>query len=412
MNSKRNVWLWVLYDFANSVVAVVFFLYFAQWVVIDMKIPDLYFNFAFTGSALLLLFTVPITGVLLDVSLRRITGLRVATIGTAIFYTACALSAVSGNGLLAIIFFTLGLYFYLLSFTFYTPLINDISLPEKRGKVSGTGIAANYVGQIAGLVLALPFANGHFHLFSGTPRSETLLPAIILFALLSLPMLLFFREPKKEASGVSLKAEIRSTIQKTRELFLFKGVFLFVLSYFLFNDAILTAINNFPVFLEQVWKISDTTKTYLLLAIMVTSALVGYFGGFLADKLGHKKVLMWIICGWLVIFPSVAFFTNFTLFSIVAIIMGVWYGATWAVSRSTMAYLCPDKRHNLAFAYFGLVERASSFVGPIIWGLVVGNLVSYGPNRYRIAILAITGFIALSIWTLTKVKGDREVKAL
>ena len=151
MNTKRNVFLWILYDFANSVVAVVFFLYFAQWVVIDRGIPDIYFNLTFTISALFLFLTVPLTGSLLDKFLRRIAGLRYTTVFTAFFYGICALYAISNREIGALIFFTLGLYSYLLSFTFYTPLLNDISKQEKRGLVSGLGISANYLGQILGL---------------------------------------------------------------------------------------------------------------------------------------------------------------------------------------------------------------------------------------------------------------------
>ncbi len=95
MQNKRNVSLWVLYDFANSIVSIVFFLYFAQWIVIDRGISDLYFNLTFTISAILLLFTVPFTGSLLGKSLRRITGLRYTTITTALFYGLCAFSAIS-----------------------------------------------------------------------------------------------------------------------------------------------------------------------------------------------------------------------------------------------------------------------------------------------------------------------------
>lgn len=183
MDTKRNIFLWVLYDFANSLVSIVFFLYFAQWIVVDRGISDIYFNLTFTVSALLLLFTVPVSGFLLDKYFRRITGLRYTTFATSLLYGACALSAIFNKDISALIFFTLGLYMYLLTFTFYTPLINDISPAEKRGKVSGLGIAANYFGQFAGLVLVLPFSNSSFSLFNSAARAETLLPAVIAFIL-------------------------------------------------------------------------------------------------------------------------------------------------------------------------------------------------------------------------------------
>ncbi len=410
METKRNVFLWILYDFANSLVSIVFFLYFAQWIVIDRGVSDLYFNLAFTVSAVLLLFTVPTTGALLDKYFRRITGLRYATVLTAIFYGICALLAISNKEIYALVFFTLGLYFFLLSFTFYTPLINDISKPERRGLVSGLGITANYLGQFVGLLIALPFSNGTLNFFGSTARAETLLPSVVAFFVLSLPMLIFFKEPKKQHYALTFKSGIKETIIETKLLFSLSGVGFFLLSYFLFNDAILTASNNFPIFLEQVWGVSDAIKTYILLGVLITSAIGGTLSGYIADKFGHKRTLRVLLFGWVIILPFIGFITNFTLFVVATTIMGFWFGSTWTVSRSVMSYIAPKGKHNLAFAYFGLAERASSFIGPIVWGLIVSQLVSIGSYRYRIAVLAVTIFIIFGIFALSKVKDDRKIE--
>ncbi len=409
MDSKRNIFLWILYDFANSIVAIVFFLYFSQWLVIERSFPDIYFNLTFTISALLLLFTAPLSGSLLDKSLRRITGLRYTTIFTAIFYGLCAIFAVSNKEIPAIIFFTLGLYSYILSFTFYTPLINDISLEERRGRVSGLGIMANYLGQFAGLLIVLPFANSTLSFFNSSARAETLLPSVIIFFVLSLPMLIFFKEPKKQPLKLSFSSKIKEMFKETKILLSLSSLTFFLLAYFLFNDAILTASNNFPIFLEQVWQVSDTTKTYILLGILITSAIGGGVSGFIADKFGHKRTLMIILLGWVILLPFIGLITNFTLFIISTTLMGFWFGSTWAVSRSVMSYVAPAGKHNLAFSYFGVAERASSLAGPVVWGLIVSNLVSIGSYRYRIAVLAITGFIILGFLALLKVKDDRKM---
>jgi UMF1 family MFS transporter len=409
VDTKRNIFLWILYDFANSIVSIVFFLYFAQWIVIDQGVSDFYFNLTFTISALLLLLTVPITGHLLDKFLRRITGLRYATILTTLFYGLCAITAITNKDTLALIFFTLGLYSYLLSFTFYTPLLNDITKPEKRGLISGLGITANYLGQITGLLIALPFSKGTLSIFTADPRAETLLPAVIIFFILALPTLIFFKEPTRTTTKIHLPTTLKETINDTKILFSFKSASYFLLAYFLFNDAILTASNNFPIFLEQVWQVSDTVKTYILLGILVTSAIGGTISGIIADKYGHKRTLKFILCGWMTILPVIGYLTNFTIFCIATTIMGLWLGSNWTVSRSVMAYNAPHGKHNMAFAYFGLAERASSFIGPIVWGLVVSNLISIGSDRYRIAVLTVTGFIILGLIALSKVQDDRRM---
>ena len=409
MKTKRNIFLGTIYVFANSFVMIVFFLYFAQWIVVDRGVSDIYFNLTFTASALLLLFTVPVTGVLLDKSWRRITGLRYATVLTALFYGLCAFFAINNQNTPSLIFFTLGLYFYLLSFTFYTPLINDIAKKEKRGFVSGLGIMANYLGQITGLLIVLPFSTGSWNLFGASPRVETLLPSVLIFFILALPMLIFFKEPKKISEKISFKSKIKETLIESKTLFSLSSVGFFLIAYFLFNDAILTASNNFSIFLEQVWHVSDSVKTYILLGILITSSIGGLISGFIADKFGHKRTLVFILIGWVFILPIVGFISNFTLFVIFTSVMGFWFGSNLTVSRSLMAHLSPNNKHNLAFAYFGLAERASSLLGPVVWGLLVSNLVSYGILRYRVAMLAMSVFIILGLIALSKVKSDREI---
>ena len=412
MQTKQNIFLWLLYDFANSIISITFFLYFAQWIVIDKGVSDLQFNLSFTISAVLLLFTAPILGAMLDKSLKRITGLRITTVLTALLYILCAIAAINNYEIISLVLFTLGVYTYILSFTFYTPLLNDIAPQNKIGKISGMGVTANYLGQFAGLIIALPFATGKWSLFGAAARVETLLPAIALFFILSLPMLLLFKEPKKLLEKVNLKTKIKQTIIQTKDLFKIKSVFFFLLAYFLFNDAILTAANNFPIFLEQVWHVSDTSKTYILLGILITSAIGGTTGGIIADKYGHKKTLQFILTGWIFLLPLIGLLTNFTLFIISTTLMGLWFGATWSVSRSVMSEVSPKGKHNIAFSYFGIAERASSLIGPIVWGLVVSSLVSIGSNRYRIATLVITLFIILGVLALKKVKDTKDLDKL
>lgn len=408
MNTKRNIFLWVLYDFANSIVSIVFFLYFAQWVVVDRGLPDIYFNLTFTIAGILLLLTVPITGFLLGTYFRRITGLRVTTLFMSLFYGASALSTIADQGILALIFFALGLYVYLLTFTFYTPLLNDISDITKRGRVSGFGTAANYLGQVIGLVIVLPFSNGVISLFHSSARAETLLPAVIAFTVLALPMLIWFHEPKKPKATFYFKNEARLLLSETKKLFLFPGVGLFLISYFLFNDAVLTASNNFPIFLEQVWGVPDSTKTYIILGILIMSCVGGLVSGIIADKFGHKRTLIFVTAGFVVIFPLLGFVKVFWIFCVSTTLMGLWYGSTWTVSRSVMSYVAPPQGYNLAFGYFGLAERASSLIGPLVWGSVVTGLVSIGTDRYRFAMLAVTGFIIIGILFLLRVRDDRS----
>lgn len=154
---------------------------------------------------------------------------------------------------------------------------------------------------------------------------------------------------------------------------------------------------------------SDNIKSLILLGILFTSALGGIIGGWIADKIGQHKTLAIILMGWLIIFPSLAFARDFRVIVTITVIMGLWFGAVWMVSRSVMSYLAPENKTNHTFAYFGLAERVSSFIGPLVWGGIATGLVTLGPDRYRLALLVITIFIGLGLSALFKVPSDKEV---
>jgi MFS-type transporter involved in bile tolerance (Atg22 family) len=136
----------------------------------------------------------------------------------------------------------------------------------------------------------------------------------------------------------------------------------------------------------------------------LTSAIGGALSGLVADRFGHKRTLIWILAGWIVILPALGLLTHFALFVTLVTLMGFWFGANWTVSRSMMSDIAPPQKHNLAFAYYGLVERASAFVGPVVWGLIVSNLEHLGALRYRIAVASIAVFVVVGVIALHKVR--------
>lgn len=406
MQSRINTISWLLYDFANSLVQIVFVIYFAQWMVIEQGIPDLVYNIAFMVSAFLLLCTVPFVGAMLDAGkFRRITGLRITSLAMVGWYGASAAAALVGMPLVALICFALALYSFLLSFTFYTPFLAELAPEGKRGRLSGFGIAAHYAGQIVALVAVLPLATGGIAFFGASPRAETLLPSVLAFAVFALPMLLGFRElPRTQAQPAHTKKELALLASVP-------GVFFFLIAYFFANDAILTAANNFSIFLEVVWQMPDTTKTLVLLGIFVSSAIGGIGAGMLADRWGHKRTLTVVFAGWLIIFPLLAFTTHPTLFFVLTTVLGFWFGSHWSVSRSVMAYLAPVAQRNLAFGLFSVVERVSSLVGPLVWGLVVSGFVLHEPTNYRIAMFTMTLFVVASLLALWRVPSDTHMRS-
>ncbi len=407
--NKKKAFLWSLYDFANSISTVVFFLYFSQWLVVEHGVADFWYNMIFVGSSILLVFTSPIAGVIADKINARMPFLIFSTFGqfTALAvaaFLALAVPASSVTILWAALAFMIGNYLYQFSLTFYNALLTDIAAPQRQGTLSGWGQFANWSGQVVGLLAVAGFASGAWYWFGAHGRAQTLLPAILLMILLALPMLLWFKESSQRYTAeISVIKEYRGFLRGLKELCAIPGVGRYLLAFFLFNDALLTATNNFPIYLQQVFHVSDKTKSLLLVGILVMSALGGLAGGWIADKVGLKKTLLVILASWITVFAAMAAITNFSWFVAAAIMLGILYGATWAVTRAVMASLVPHEKLNHAFSYYALAERFSTFLSPLTWGIIVSGFVYLGPLRYHLAMLVMTGFILLGFAVVRKI---------
>jgi UMF1 family MFS transporter len=412
--NKKNIGLWAFYDFANSITIGVFYLYFSQWLVIDNHVSDIWYNLIFVGGTILLVVTAPVLGLIADRRGAKKSFLVATTLLQFMFLLITAVLIVAFPAhktviLAAGLAFTIGNYFYQFTFTFYNAMLDDIAPQRLHGLVSGIGQFANFTGYILGLSLTLPLATGAIYLFGNHGRSQVFLPSVILFFLLVLPVLLFLKEnttPHK--IEVNLKQEYKNYISSFLELVRLPGVGMYLLAYFFFNDAMLTVVNNFPIFLDQVFGVSDKVKSLIAVAIFGMAAVGALIGGWAGDKIGLKKALVGILVSWAFIFPIMGLLKSFPLFAAFCVLVGILYGATWTVTRAIMAYLSPADKMSHAFSYYSLFERFSTFAGPISWGLITTLLVHSGAVRYRIAIASMSVFILVGLVIVMKIPISRK----
>lgn len=398
MDKKRLI-LWSLYDFANSIAFIVFFLYYSQWLVVEKGLSDFWFNMTFVGSSIILLLFAPVAASISDKLKVRLPGLRITTLLSASTFLATGIIAVffPDHYFMSIITFTFATFFYMFCFSYYHPMLEDIAVPEKQGLASGWGQFGNWTGQIVGLLITLPIATGAIILFANSSsRAQTLIPASILFFIFSIPILVFFKEKSRpQKVDISICKEYKEIIRSSMDMFKLEGVGRFFLAYFFFNDAIITSSNNFPIYLEKVFGVDDQTKSFLLIGIIIASAIGAPLSGWLADKIGFKKTLLVVLAGWIIIFPLLALVKSFMLFVVITMIMGLWFGSIWTVTRALLLQLTPAATLNKSFTFYTLIERFATFVGPISWGLIVTWLPRSDGINYRSAIFSMAIFVLI-----------------
>lgn len=392
--NKKQLSLWSLYDFANSIVYINFILYFAQWIVVDAGLSDFWYNAIFAITTLILLFTAPVLAARTDLHGGGKFWLNVSTISTFFFYGLVAiLASVNGNVWLIALFFLIGQYFYQLSFVFYNPMLDEIADDAHKSRVSGIGNFSSSLGFVVGILITLPFADS---------RITPLLVSVPVFFILALPMMIFFKESKKDIEQVNtslIHKETKDSIKKMIAFFVTSAATPMLVAFFFFNDALLTVTNNYSIYLERVFHAPDTFKSILLLAILVMSAIGSVIAGWLGDKIGALKTLKFIMLGWVITLPVLALAPNFLTVVILTPIMGLLIGSAWTVTRAHLTAVLPKKDMRYGFSFYTIAERFSTLVGPLTWGGIIW-VMDTQPDAYRVAVGTMTLFIVIGLIVL------------
>ena len=399
--NKRNLLKWALYDFGNSFVFVNFLLYFSTWMIVDGGLSDFWYNAIFAITSILLFFSAPTLASFTDKYGGRKSLLRLSTFGTFLGYGLATLFAFLGTQYILIIAicFLIGQYFYQLSFVFYNSLIEDVADSEHRARAFGIGQFSNSIGIIAGLLVALPFSNS---------RLQPLLPSLVIFILLSLPMIFYFVEGKlkeKKLDIATLKEGEKEYFGKIKAFFSFSIATPVIISFFLFNDALVTISNNYSIYVERVFGFPDNIKNYLLMAVFLMSALGGIISGKIADKIGSLKVLKFILVGWIILVPLIALSKTLILLLIFSSLTGLLLGSVWTVSKAYLSEVLKKEELGYGFSFYTLAERFATLLGPLTWGGII-TFSGSSPASYRVAMLSMTLFILIGLLVLLKWKRE------
>lgn len=396
--NKRHIFIWSLYDFANSLVFITFLLYFSKWLVVNQGLSDWWYNATFIIGSIGLIFFAPWLGGKADRLKKGRYYLVLSTIGSCLFYALALIAAISHwNIFFPAVLFGLGNFFYQLAFVFYNPLLESLSDSKNQGKVSGIGLFGNYLGQIAGVLIALPFVSGKISLGVDILIAP-MIPAIILFFLLSLPLLCnkkIFVAHQRTLDG---KPDANRKLARFfKSIFLLPGLSFFMISYFLFSDAITTLVNNFSIFMSHLFTVNDDQISILVLIVIMSAGIGALVYGWISDRIGSQKSLLYSLMAWVVIIPAISFSTSYSVFFAFSAIIGFFIGATFAVSRKVLIELVPREDLNYFFGIYAISERAATIAGPVLWtmALAIGG--------YRWAMCSMVIFQIVSVVLMNKV---------
>ncbi len=407
--TRREVWAWAMYDFANSgyttvVITAVFSAYFVGVVAGNAPWATFAWTLALSVSYALVMLTAPLIGAYADAHARKKTLLWITTLGC-VGATASLVFAAPGAIPLAIAALVLSNYFFGTGENLIAAFLPELARPRALGRVSGWGWALGYLGGLVSLGASLAYIGWAESRGQG---AADFVPAAMLitaglFALASLPTLLMLREraqPQPARSATSAWSQVRHTLGHLRQLPDLKR---FLLCTVLYQAGIQAVITLAAIYASQVFLFDTKQTIVLVLVVNVTAAIGAFVFGHVQDRLGHVRTIALTLGGWILMVLLAWAAPDERMFWVAANLAGLCMGASQSAGRAMVGLLAPPTRQAEFFGLWGLAVKLASILGPLTYG--VASLATQGDHRQS---LMITGVYFLAgLWVLRGVQAAR-----
>lgn len=394
---RRSTWSWILYDLANTIFALgVIGLYFPTWMT-EQGLPDSTLSVTEAAAGITVVFVAPWIGARTDALGRRVPALVVTTT------VAVAATAVLASGPVWLSFVALGLALvaFNIGSVVYDALLPHVSTPATRGRISGLGVGVGYFGSFIGLGIGVITLEVLGWGFASTFR--LLAAGFLVFAL---PAFFFIREQPSEPSPPPRLSQVAVRLfQAWRLASTLPGMVRFLVSRFLYSDAINTLIGGFLAIYAIQELGLEPAQTTALLAAAITAAIPGSFAaGWAVGRFGALPVLRATMVVWIVALAvgvaAGAAHTEFLAW-VIGPLGGVALGATWTADRVLMTDISPPKHLGEMYGLYATVGRFATILGPLVWALIVDGIGL--PRTYALGTLALFVLAALVVLSTLRV---------
>jgi UMF1 family MFS transporter len=439
---------WIFFDWAAKpffalVTTFVFAPYFATHVAPDPASGQASWGFATAAAGLIIALMSPVLGAIADASGRRKPWIAafgaLLVIGSSLMWFGKP-GQVSAIPLLLLAYgiATVGVEF---ATVFNNAMMPSLVPPANVGRLSGTGWAVGYVGGILSLILVLSLlaANPNtgrtlfglkplFGLDPVTHEGDRITGPLsgIWFVVFVMPMFLLTPDyPAKRRLRDALREglmELRYTLAGLPKR---ESMAAFLLANMIYTDGLVSLFAFGGIYAAGTFGWNTTQIGSFGIILAVAGALGAWIGGRLDDKIGPKRViagsllilLASIVAILLVDKQTIAFIevappvTTNTPFSSAAerayLVLGCMIGAAGgplqAASRSLLIRMAPKESTTQYFGLFALSGKITSFIGPLLIGLVTTITAS---QRFGMAVLVL--FFVVGLLLLAQVRDPSE----
>lgn len=292
----------------------------------------------------------------------------------------------------------------------YNAFLNDITTPDRRDRISSLGFAVGYLG--GGLLLAANLAllglAGRLGISQELAVRLSLLSAglwwggfaLMAFARLKTRRARRTRPPRASylALGIAQLKAVWGDLNRlphTRR---------YLIAYMSFNDAIQTVIAISSVFLAQELFTARgrTGSESFLIGLILMVQFVAFLGALLFERLARvvqtKRAILLSLVLWTgIVVYAYGFLESITQAWVMGAVLAVVLGGSQALSRSLFSRMIPLGYEATFFGLYEIMERGTSWIGPLLFGLVVGTTGSYRQAILSLIVLFLGGIVLLQL---------------
>lgn len=439
VNDKKEIFGWAMYDWANSAfsttVGTVFLgPYLASLAAAAARLypdgmarlagipiaPDSFLPYCISLSVGLQVLFLPILGAIADYSHLRKQMMRLfATIGA---LATIALFIVSGSlwWLGGLLFIIANLAFGA-AIVFYNSYLPDIASEDQRDRVSSYGWAMGYLG--GGLLLVLNLAFYLLHEKLGVPTGLAIRINLMTAGLwwLGWSFLTWTRLRQRHAARPLPQGETYVSVgfkqlgKTLKEVKNFPETLKYLLAYFLYNDGIQTVIAVSATFaaaplIRGGIELDQSTLTMIILMIQFVAFFGALFWGKLANWVGAKRSILISLVIWAGVvtyaYGGLKGESRVLEFWILGAFIALVLGGSQAISRSLFAQMIPQGKEAEYYAFYEVSERGTSWIGPLLFGLVNQMFGSLRPAILSLIFFFVMGLIILPFVNVKKAVED------
>lgn len=411
--SRREVWAWAMYDFANSgyttvVLTTVFSAYFVGVVAAGKAWATLAFTAALSLSYLAIMLTMPGLGARADARSGKKRLLFLSTVGCVIA-TLGLTQAAPGAIVVALVALAMSNYFYCMGESLIAAFLPEIAQPQALGRVSGWGWSFGYVGGMLtlGLSLLIVSVATQRGLSAADYVPYVMALTALIFALAAIPSLVWLTErtPASHAPVLGVLDRLRHAWQETGVAY--PDFRLLLLCGAGYHAGISVVITLSAVYATQVMGFSMAQTMLLIFTVNIGAAAGAFTFGHVQDRVGHKRALTWTLYGWIAMVLIAFSAVQVWVFWVAATLAGLCMGTSQSAGRAMVGAMAPVHRPAEFYSLWTFAVQAAAVVGPLCYGLVTWLT----GGQHRLALLFTGLFFVAGLAVLRRIDFERGVAA-